>query len=120
MKLMKSTMTVMAVFSVFAIANGVFADEAEAVKAASTATMEVNELVTVFGTVSVQKDDKGDVTGVELIAANGAVYYVTQNAEGNMLAKDDGKRVEATGTVSEKEGKKWLHVKTCKAAVEEK
>ena len=118
MKLMKFIMTVVAVLCMVLIANGVFADEA--VKAASTETMEVSEHVTVFGTVSVQKDAKDEVTGIELIAANGTVYYVTQNAKGNMLAKDDGKHVEVTGIVSEKEGKKWLHVKTCKATVEEK
>jgi hypothetical protein len=111
-------MAVVAVFGMVMIANGVFADEA--VEAANTATMEANELVTVSGTVSVQKDAKGEVAGIELIAADGAVYYVTQNAEGNMLAKDDGKHVEATGIVFEKEGKKWLHVKTCKATMEGK
>lgn len=116
MKLMKSTMMVVAVLSVFMIANGVFA--AEAVKATGKATKEVKELVTISGTVKVLKD-KAEVTGVELIAADGT-YSVVQNAEGKMMAKDDGKKVEATGMVSEKEGKKWLHVKTCKVAAETK
>ena len=115
MKLMKSTMMVVVVLSMFAIANGVFA-AGEELKVA----VEGMSHVTVSGKVSVQKDDQGKVMGVELIAEDGAIYYVTQNAEGVMLAKDDGKKVEATGTVFEKGGKNWLNVKTFKAAMEEK
>lgn len=117
MKLMKSTMMVMAVLGVFVIANGVFA--AEAVKATSKATKDVKELVNVTGVVKVLKDNqkgKDEVTGVDLTTADGTIYSVVQNVEGKMLAKDNGQSVDVTGTVSEKEGKKWLHVKTCKVA----
>ena len=49
--------------------------------------------------------------------ADESQYNVTFNDKGMELARDyDGKMVEATGTISEKDGENWLTVESFKAA----
>ena len=118
MKLIKSLVVILVAVSVFGMASSVLAAEAGAVKAEKKAEKAVVETVTVVGTVVVAKDTKGEVTGVTLKADDGAEYQVMLNAEGKALEKDNGKKVEATGTVADKAGKKVLHVKSAKAMAE--
>ncbi len=113
MKLAKAAL-ILAVLGSFAVANVVMAEGQE--KAESKKSEKKVDTVTVTGSVSVQKDAKGEIKGVELTTADAVVYSVRMNAEGKALAKEDGKKVEATGVVSEKEGKKVLHVASFKPA----
>jgi hypothetical protein len=91
------------------MAQGAFAEGAAASHPANAAA----EIVSVVGTVGVVKSAKNEVEGVTITTTAGATYHVVQNAEGKMLAKDEGKKVDAKGSVMEREGKKWLHVKSC-------
>jgi hypothetical protein len=115
MKLIKSLVVVLVVVSVFGMASSVMAAEEVAAKAEKV----VKETVTVNGVVNVTKDSKGAVTGVELTAADSTVYKVKMNSEGKALEKDNGKKVEAQGIVTEKGGKKVLKVKSFKVVGEE-
>jgi len=66
--------------------------------------------VTLVGTV-LTTDDEGEIELVTLTAADGTVYRVTLDAKGKALGRDrDGERVEVTGSISVKDGEKWLTV----------
>jgi hypothetical protein len=118
MKLIKSLVIVLVAVSVFGMASSVMAAEAGAAKAEKKAEKVVKEMVTVVGIVNVTRDSKNEVTGIELKADDGVVYQVAMNAKGKALEKDNGKKVEATGIVLEKDGKKILRVKSCKVEAE--
>ena len=82
-----------------------------AVKAPAAAAAK-SALVAVTGVVKVTKEaDK--VTKIEITHAD-TVYEVTMDAEGNKLAKEDGKSIAAKGTLAEKDGMKDLTVKSFK------
>ena len=66
--------------------------------------------VTVTGTVAATQDDDGNVTGVTITTDGDETYNVTLDAQGKALAKLDGKKVEATGAVKERDDEKWLTV----------
>jgi len=75
--------------------------------------------VTVTGTVSVAEDEDENITAVS-IAAGDTTYSVTLDAVGKKLGGEmSGKKVEATGTVIEKDGTKWLTVQTYKEVKQE-
>ncbi|MBN1515780.1 hypothetical protein JXA32_04345 [Candidatus Sumerlaeota bacterium] len=57
--------------------------------------------VTLTGVISVAMDEEGAVTGVTL-KTDTETYSVVQDDEGKKLAELDGKKVEAKGTVEEK------------------
>jgi hypothetical protein len=118
MKLIKSLVVILVAVSVFGMASSVLAAEAGAAKVEKKAEKAVLEAVIVVGTVAVAKDTKGEVTGVTLKGDDGTEYQVALNTEGKALVKEDGKKVEATGTISEKNGKKMLHVKSFKVSGE--
>ncbi|MBI4229921.1 MAG: hypothetical protein HY608_03715 [Planctomycetes bacterium] len=76
--------------------------------------------VTLSGTVACTTDEAGTLTGVclevECSACEGdcecppETYHVTLDDVGCKLAGCDGHAVSATGTVSERDGQKWLTV----------
>jgi DNA/RNA endonuclease YhcR with UshA esterase domain len=72
--------------------------------------------VTVMGKVTVIKDDAGVVTAV-MVTAKDAAYSVTMDDNGKKLAEMAGKEVEVTGTVTEKDGMKWITVESFKEVV---
>ena len=75
--------------------------------------------VKVTGTVSVVKDDAGAVKSAS-VKAGDVTYNVVLDDKGKEVAKLDGKKVEITGTVEEKDAVKNLTVKECKEVVEKK
>ena len=111
MKFFKSLVMVLVAMSVCGIADSVMAAEIGAEKG-------VKETVTVNVMVNVTKDSKGEVSGVELTATDSTVYQVKMNSAGKALQKEGGKKVEATGIATEKNGKKVLKVKSWKLVEE--
>jgi len=75
--------------------------------------------VKVVGTVSVATDDDGNVTAIKLVTDD-VTYNITLCENGRKLGGMNGKKVEVTGTVTEKDDAKWIAVKSCKAIEEEK
>jgi hypothetical protein len=70
----------------------------------------------VQGLVSVTKDANGAITAVTLTTAEGAVYNVTLDENGMKLGKEMAdKKVEAEGTVAQKDGAEWITVVSYKA-----
>ncbi|MBN2210927.1 MAG: hypothetical protein JW709_05985 [Sedimentisphaerales bacterium] len=68
---------------------------------------------TVTGTVKVTYGENKTVVSVTL-TADKEVYNVVQDEKGKELVKLDGKKIEATGTVSKTETVKWLTVTSYK------
>ena len=77
------------------------------------AKQKVAAAVRVKGVVSTTRDAEGRIAGVKLSSDKG-VFLVVLDAKGQALGKLDGKRVEVTGTVVERGGRKWLTVQGCK------
>ena len=76
--------------------------------------------VTLTGTVSVTKNDDGDITAVKLTVGE-TVYNVGLCEVGKKLGTDlCGKKAEVTGTVKEEDGTKTISVKSFKAVEEKK
>ncbi|HUT32436.1 MAG TPA: hypothetical protein VNE39_03065 [Planctomycetota bacterium] len=76
--------------------------------------------VKLTGTVSVTKDDDGNLTAVKLTVGE-TVYNVALCANGKKLGAElAGKKAEVTGTVKEEDDVKTLSVKSFKACEEEK
>jgi hypothetical protein len=70
------------------------------------------------GTVSVVKDANNVITAVKLITAR-STYDVVLNKKGLELGNTMAdKKVEVEGTVSHKDGQKWIDVKSFKLAEE--
>jgi len=70
-------------------------------------------VVKVQGIVGVTKDAAGVITAVTLTAKDGAIYDVTLDAKGMELGKTMAdKKVDAEGTVAEKDGAQWLTVQS--------
>ena len=85
----------------------------------ATQAVAEEEKVTVTGTVRVVEDDDGDITAVSIAAGN-TTYSVTLDEVGKKLGGEmAGKKVEATGTATEKDDTKWLTVQTYKELKEE-
>jgi hypothetical protein len=82
----------------------------EAAPAAPAPAMRAPETVT--ATVSVVKDAKGEITGVTLTEASGKVLSVMMSFEGKKLEQENGKKVEVTGMIMDREGKPWIHVRS--------
>ncbi|MFA5251272.1 MAG: hypothetical protein WC454_01635 [Phycisphaerae bacterium] len=61
------------------------------------------------GVVSATKDANGVITAVQLAADTGA-YNIELDAKGIELGALDGKKVEVSGVVSDKDGQKWMTV----------
>ena len=75
---------------------------------------------TVKGIVSVTKDASNVVASVKL-ATSDSIYDVVLNAEGLKIGNTmEGKKIKATGVVSQKGDQKWIEVKTFKAVDETK
>ncbi len=75
--------------------------------------------VTLVGEVSVTRDDDDNITEATLTVGE-TDYNITLDAKGKKLAAEmDGKKVEVTGTVTEKDDEKWLTVESYKEVVEE-
>ncbi len=70
--------------------------------------------VTVTGVVSVTRSDDGDITAV-MVTTKEAAYMVTLDENGKELGTEmEGKEVEATGVVTEKDDMKWITVESYK------
>lgn len=70
--------------------------------------------VTLKGEVSVTRDDDKNIIEATL-TADGNDYCITLDEKGKKLAAEmDGKQVEVTGTVTEKDDEKWLTVESYK------
>ena len=66
--------------------------------------------ITVAGTVTATKDNKGKVKTVGLAGDDGVTYSIEPRGDGELIAAESGKRVEVTGRIEEKKGKKWMIV----------
>ena len=102
---MKSKMTLLAAVAAIGVTCNVLA--ADAPKTA--------EPVTVSGTVNIVRDLSGAIVGIQLITSDGQSYDVAMNDEGQLLKRERGRKIEAKGTVSEKDGKKQLDIQSFKA-----
>ena len=69
-----------------------------------------NAALTVSGMVNIVRDPSGAVVGVQIIARDGQTYEVAMNDNGQSLKKDRGRKIKATGNVSEKDGQSWLEI----------
>ncbi len=82
------------------------------------------EDVTLTGVISVVTDDDDNVTAVKLTVGTEkekmVVYNITLDAKGKELGAMDEVKVEVVGVPSEKDGAKWITVKSFKKIVEEK
>ncbi len=87
------------------------ADATKKEKAAKPAQAAPQE-ITVKGTITVNKDAKNTITSVELKGDDGTMYEVEPPSQWKGLEKDNGKAVEARGTVADKNGVKQLKVKS--------
>ena len=89
--------------------------EVKQAKKSKTASSVVKE-VTVTGIVTVVKDKKGKLKTLDVAGDDGVTYGIEPRG-GELIADEFGKRVEVTGWVEEKKGKKWLSVGRFKVAV---
>jgi methionine-rich copper-binding protein CopC len=79
-----------------------------AVILSSTCFAEGN-VVKTQGIVNTTRDANEAITSVELASDTGT-YNIELDANGLELGEMDGQKVEVEGTVSEKDGQKWLKV----------
>jgi hypothetical protein len=115
---MKSVFTIVVVLAALVTASNVFAVEMPETAKTETVVPATPEIVTVAAMVSVVKDAKGEITGVTLTEASGRVLNVVMSPEGKKLEQEGGKKVDATGTISDKEGQPWIDVKVFTLAPE--
>ena len=72
------------------------------------------EKVTVTGVVGVTRSDEGDITAV-MVTTEDAAYMVTLDENGMELGEEmEGKEVEVTGVVTEKDDMQWITVESYK------
>jgi len=82
------------------LASGLFAAEAPK-----------PDVVKLQGVVSTSRDANDVIASVQLTTADDVNYEVVLDAKGKELGEQmDGETVEVVGTVSEKDGQKWLTV----------
>ena len=86
--------------------------EAKEPKMASSAVKEI----TVAGTVTANKDNKGKLKTVSLVGDDAVTYSIETRGDGELIAAQSGKRVEVTGRIEERKGKKWMIVGSFKVA----
>lgn len=72
------------------------------------------------GTISVVKDEKGKVTDATFSADEGGKYSILVGKGGKKLSKLEGKHVEISGLVMEKDGATLLKISRCKPVKEPK
>ena len=86
------------------LASSLFAEEAPGA-----------DVVKLQGVVSASRDANDVITSVRLTTADDVTYEVVLDAKGMELGEQmEGEEVEAEGTVSEKDGQKWLTVSAFK------
>jgi lysyl-tRNA synthetase class II len=68
------------------------------------------EPVTVAGTIMAIKNKAGKISSYSLKEDGGQSLYLSKHGQGMALRKMVGKKVEATGTLTEAKGKKWITV----------
>lgn len=66
--------------------------------------------VTVTGTIMADKNKAGKISSYSLQEESGQSLYLSKHGKGMELRKMVGKKIEATGTVAEAKGKKWITV----------
>jgi lysyl-tRNA synthetase class II len=66
--------------------------------------------VTVAGTIVAIKNKAGKISSYSLQEDGGQSLYLSKHGKGMALRKMVGKKVEATGTLTESKGKKWITV----------
>jgi DNA/RNA endonuclease YhcR with UshA esterase domain len=72
--------------------------------------------ITVAGTVRATKDNDGNLETVDLVGDDGITYSIEPRGDGVLIAAQSGRRVEVTGRVEERKGKKWMIVGRFKVA----
>ena len=83
--------------------------EVKLAKEPKTGSSFVKE-ITVAGTVTATRDNKGKLKTVDLTGDDGVTYNIEPRGDGILIAAESGRRVEVTGRVEEKKGKKWIIV----------
>lgn len=79
----------------------------------SSTFLVAGERTIVDGKISSIKDNRGNITEVNLITDGGEVFNITLNENGKKLGKEmDGKWIEVIGAISVKDDKTWLEVKS--------
>ena len=86
--------------------------EAKKPKTASSGVQEV----TVAGIVTAMKNKKGKLKMLDVAGDDGVTYSIKTRG-GKLIAAEVGKRIEVTGWLEEKKGKKWLSVSHFRVAV---
>jgi hypothetical protein len=71
---------------------------------------------TVVGIVAATKDNAGRLQTVSLVGDDGVSYSIEPRDDGVLIAAESGRRVEVTGRVEERSGKKWMIVGRFKVA----
>lgn len=66
--------------------------------------------VTVTGTITANKNKAGKISSYSLQEEGGESLLLSKHGKGMALRKMVGKKVEATGTMKEAKGKKWITV----------
>ena len=105
---MKRFTTVLVILAFVASLAVAFAAEPAAPKKEPVKKTAV-QTVTVTGTVSVMEVNKKKVAMIT--GEDGAEYHVAAGTQATKILKLEGKKIKATGTVKEDEGKKILTVK---------
>ena len=68
------------------------------------------QAMTVTGTIVANKDKAGKIVSYSLEEAGGQNYMLSKHGKGKELRKMVGQKVEATGTLQEAKGRKWITV----------
>jgi hypothetical protein len=87
---------------------------AKAAPAKKTAMKKTAKEMTISGMISAEKNKKGKVVSYSIDTEGGEHYMISKSGKGMALRKMVGKKVEATGAVSEGKGKKTITVKVFK------
>ncbi len=69
--------------------------------------------ISITGKITTTKTDVDKFTEIKLTTSDGTVYNITIDEKGNGVAKQyEGISVQVNGTETEKDGAKWLTVKS--------
>jgi hypothetical protein len=75
---------------------------------------------TITGTVQAEYDEEWEIQNAQIVLEDKKEVHVVLDAKGlDFIEECNGHKVEATGTVSEKDGKKWIKIETYKILDEE-